>query len=319
MNIICKILFGSDLYGTATKDSDKDYKGIFMPSMEQILLGKIPKSVNLSTNKTHEKNSKEDVDSEFYSLHYFIELACKGETVAIDMLHANEKCTIETSPVWEEIIKNRYKFYTKNLKAFVGYARRQAAKYGIKGSRLAVAKEFLEVLKKETMYDCFPDHPMKLGKIWGELPIGEHSKFIEDSPNGTKQYQICGKILQSTIKCSYAYGQIEHFYKNYGERAKQAAENKGLDYKSLSHAFRAAFQLRELFSKNTITFPRPEANFLLKVKNGELDYNTQIAPALDLIIKRVDTLSQECDFPEKVNRKYWDEFIVRTTYSVLCG
>lgn len=120
MNTIVKMIFGSHLYGLNTESSDKDYKGIFLPSKEEILLGKIPKTIDLSTNKTNQKNSKEDIDVEYYSLHYFIKLACMGETAALDMLHAPENMLVETSDIWKEIIKNREKFYTKNLKAFVG-------------------------------------------------------------------------------------------------------------------------------------------------------------------------------------------------------
>lgn len=77
----------------------------------------------------------DDVDVEIYSLHYFIHLACQGETVALDMLHAPDEMIEVSSPLWEEIVKLRDRFYTKNLRAFIGYARRQAAKYGINGTR----------------------------------------------------------------------------------------------------------------------------------------------------------------------------------------
>jgi len=79
-----------------------------------------------------------------YSLHYFINLACEGETIALDMLHVPDDKVVEKHPVWDEIVLNRQKFYTKNLKAFVGYARRQASKYGIKGSRLNDIKKVLD-------------------------------------------------------------------------------------------------------------------------------------------------------------------------------
>jgi len=46
MNIIVKMKFGSHLYGTATVDSDLDYKGVFLPSKKEVLLGKIHKSIN---------------------------------------------------------------------------------------------------------------------------------------------------------------------------------------------------------------------------------------------------------------------------------
>ena len=124
MNLIVKMVFGSHLYGTNTPDSDKDYKGVFMPTKEQIYLGKIPKSYHESSGNDHSKNTKEDTDTEIYSLHYFIKLACEGQTVALDMLHAWGDKVIQFTPLWAEIVGNRQKFYTKNMSAFVGYARR---------------------------------------------------------------------------------------------------------------------------------------------------------------------------------------------------
>ena len=149
-DILVNMVFGSHLYGTDTPKSDMDYKGVFLPSLEQVYLQKVPHSISTSTKKSeHDKNEAEDVDNEIYSLHYFLHLACEGETVALDMLHAPTKFYIESTGIWDELVANRHLFYTRNLKAFVGYARRQAAKYGVKGSRLAEAKAVVTFLKAQ--------------------------------------------------------------------------------------------------------------------------------------------------------------------------
>ncbi len=306
--MIVKMIFGSHLYGTDTEESDLDYKGIFMPSVEQIYLGKIPKSYNESTKTTREegaKNTKDDVETEMYSLHYFIKLACEGQTVAIDMLHAPDNMILESSEVWEELVKNRNKFYTKNLKAFVSYARKQAAKYGIKGSRLNEAKMVMDYLDK---FDC----DIRLEKIWGCLPTGEHVRFIEDSPNGIKQYQVCGKIIQETCQVNYAYYIVKQFYKNYGRRAELAARNCGIDFKAVSHAIRAAFQVKEILTKGTIVFPLEKASFLRDVKLGKLDYVKEVSPVLENLMNEVEELSKNSKLPEKTDRSYWDKFLFDT-------
>lgn len=104
MSTIVKMLFGSHLYGTDTEESDKDYKGIFLPPFEDCVLNKIPKSLNKSTSGKDSKNTKDDIDEEIFSLQYFIKLACEGQTVAIDMLHAPDEMIIETSDIWKELI-----------------------------------------------------------------------------------------------------------------------------------------------------------------------------------------------------------------------
>ena len=140
--------FGSHLYGTNSEASDQDFKGIFLPSREDAFLGNIPKSHNNAKKKAeNQKNTSDDVDIESYSLQYFIKLACEGQTVAIDMLHAPENMILETSNVWTKIVKNRDKFYTKNLKAFIGYARKQCVRYGLRGGRINTINEVIKVLE----------------------------------------------------------------------------------------------------------------------------------------------------------------------------
>ena len=80
MQVIYQTLFGSRLYGTVVEGSDTDYKGIFLPTAEEILLGNPPK---VYTNTT-----QAGVDSEFYSLSRYLDLLAQGQTVALDMLFA---------------------------------------------------------------------------------------------------------------------------------------------------------------------------------------------------------------------------------------
>ena len=306
LNIIIKMKFGSHLYGTATEDSDLDFKGVFLPTKEQILLNRVPKSYNAQTKSNNDaKNTSDDIDTEIYSLQYFIKLACEGQTVALDMLHAPPDMILENSVIWMNIVGNREKFYTKNLKAFVGYARRQAAKYGIKGGRLNAAERVINILKA-----CNPDE--RISTIWKYLPEGEHLYFIEDNPNGIQQYQVCGKIIQETQKIGYTLEILTKFYDEYGKRARQAAENKGIDWKAISHAMRAAYQVQELLSDGTITFPLRQAKFLLAIKNGELDYQKEVSPYLESLMDEVEKLSEVSKLPEKPDRKFWDRFIIKT-------
>jgi len=46
----------------------------------------------------------------------------------MDMLHAPENMILQKTKIWDEILLNKQKFYTKNLKSFIDYARRQASK-----------------------------------------------------------------------------------------------------------------------------------------------------------------------------------------------
>ena len=305
MRIIVKMKFGAHLYGTATPDSDVDYKGIFLPTKEQLLLGRIPKSHNYSTGREESRNTKNDIDIELYSFHYFIKLACDGQTVAMDMLHAPENMILQKSNIWAAIVKNKQKFYTKNLRSFIDYARRQASKYGIKGSRINAALQVLEILKKE-------DSSKKMREVWNQLPRVEHCYDVAPDPNGMRQYQVCGKSFQESATIGYVIPIVEKFYNDYGRRAKLAAENKNIDWKAVSHALRAAYQTKEILTENTINFPLRTADFLIKVKQGKLDYLSEVGPELETLMEEVERLAFASNLPETVDRKFWDQFICDT-------
>lgn len=319
-HVIVKMTFGSYLYGTYGPDSDTDLKGVFLPDKRDILLGRIPHQYSFKRNKNEgEKNTKNDIDLEIFSLHEFIKLACEGQTVALDMLHAPKEMLIipkvkgtniplmSGENIWDEIIKHKEKFYTKNLHSFIGYAQRQAAKYGVKGSRLNTASEFLRILDMRGSYDT-------LGDFWDSLKSmlenDEHVHFLGKDENGIEKIQVCGKQFHATAHVHYIIPIMKKFYDNYGERAKQAAENEGIDWKAISHAVRAAFEVKELLIDKTITFPLKEAEIIKKIKYGHMDYTTEAAPLLEDLISECKELVEKSDLPEKVDRKFWDDFII---------
>jgi hypothetical protein len=305
MDLIVKMKFGSHLYGTNTDDSDVDYKGVFLPSREEILLNDVPKCRSFSTNSDLKKNNPDDIDEEIYSLHYFLKLACDGQTVAMDMLHAPETMLLKSSDIWKSIVRQKNRFYTKNLNSFINYARRQASKYGIKGSRLNAASQVLAFLNSKN-----PEG--RLRDVWDQLPRNEYCHDLGVDPNGMRQYQVCGKTFQESSSVGYVLPIISKFYDDYGHRAKLAAENKNIDWKAISHALRAAIQTKEILLDGTITYPLKEAPFLLQVKAGQLDYTNEVAPVLESLMDEVEGLVNESDLPEKIDIDYWNKFICET-------
>ena len=305
MQVIVKMLFGSHLYGSSTSESDTDYKGVFLPCKEDILLGRIPKSRHHSTGDNFSHNTRHDIDIEFYSLHYFIKLACQGQTVAMDMLHAPEAMILENSLIWQTIVKNKERFYSKNLKAFIRYARSQASKYGVKGSRLNAVNHVLALLKPY-------DGDLKMRVIWEHLPRIEHCYDVPPDPNGMRQYQVCGKSFQESAAIGYVVPILEKFASEYGHRANLAAKNKNVDWKAISHALRAAYQIKEILSRNTLTFPLAQAPFLKAVKQGCADYRTEVGPVLETLMDEIEELCAQSRLSDQVDTEFWDRFICST-------
>lgn len=298
--------FGSHLYGTSTKDSDTDIKGIALPTWRQVCLGRIPKHIEYSsTGAEYTKNKAGDVDTEIFSLHEFIKLALEGQTVALDMIHAPENMLFEKNNIWDSLQQNRDKFYTRKTTAFIGYAQKQAAKYGVKGSRLNDANAVINFLKTH-------HEETRLGELFlyeiNNFPQGEHIHFGENK-NGIKEVIVCGKTMQFTNKIGYCIPILENFVVKYGERARKAANDEGVDWKAISHALRAAYQIKELMLKNTITFPRPEADYLIAVKTGKLKY-LDVSQVLESLIDEVKELSPKSNLPEKPDIKFWENWLI---------
>lgn len=305
MDLVVKMKFGAHLYGLADAGSDLDYKGVFMPSRQEILLGRIPKSRHFTTGDHLTKNSPGDMDVEIYSLHHFIDLACQCQIVAMDMLHAPDAFLEVSSVPWTALVKQRHRFYTKDLRVFAEYARRQTAKYGIKGSRLDAVAKVLTLLRRQR-----PD--ARLTTVWNDLPREEHCSELPPAPNGILQYQVCGKILQASVRIGQVISILEKFYDAYGERAKRAAENRDIDWKAVSHAVRAAVQTREILTIGTIRYPLKEAPLLKQIKAGQLDFTTEAAPLLASLIDEVEAMIDTCDLPAHADRDYWDDFLCDT-------
>jgi predicted nucleotidyltransferase len=277
MNKIIEVKFGSHLYGTNTVNSDADFKGIYLPTPRQIVLGQGKHNVSTSRpKKEFEKNSKDDVDSETFSLKEYLKLLCEGQTVALDMLFSPAPFHVfkgESYHLFQHIYENKDKVLSKGILSFIGYARKQSAKYGIKGSRVRAVKDTIEFLStlKETLL---------LKEVRPQLDASGlfNDEFINyvmlPDPNGVMvtYLEVCNRKFQMTNSVKYTKAVLKKIYDEYGQRAKLAEVNDGIDWKALSHAVRVNFEGQELLKTGFITFPCPERKLLLDVKTGKLPY-----------------------------------------------
>ena len=304
MNIILETKFGSHLYGLDTPNSDTDIKGIFLPTIDELLLGNYPKSIKHTTGKSHQKNTKDDIDSEFYSLPYFIKLCMEGNTTALDILHATESSTLKTSEVWEDLKSKRHMFYTSSMQSLVGYARHQASKYGLKGTRLAALEKVVEVISPLVGISA------TLNDILDKLYTDEFCKIVKNVTDKEQPYyEICGKKYHLTIKVLELHTRITDTLTQYGDRARLAQVNEGVDWKALSHALRAAYQMRSIYEDHDFEYPLKQTHFIKLVKTGEVDF-TEVKRVLEGVLERVEELSKVCNLPKHADKEYWDQWLL---------
>lgn len=299
--MICEIQFGSHLYGTSTPTSDEDYKGLFLPTAEEILLGRIPKTFHEGPRDDTRKNLPGERDVEYYSLHHFLRLATQGQTVAIDMLFAPESMTFKTAEngwVWDRIVANRKLLLSKQMNAFIGYARGQAAKYSLKGERLNRLESFLKALD-----DCVAEDPIR--DYWDILPHDDERV----NPQGIRELQMAGKWYGESTSVLNVRRSVSNSLSKYGKRAHAAADAEGVDWKALSHAVRVSKELLEILTFGEVHFPLCDAKLLLAIKRGEhsLEY---VQDLLDRDLAFVELQAHNSILPETVDHKWWDNFLV---------
>ncbi|AYN56322.1 nucleotidyltransferase [Escherichia phage p000v] len=315
MKTIVKAYFGSHLYGTSTPESDVDFKEIYVPHARDILTGNVKEHMSKNTNNTSSKNTKDDVDHELYSLKYFFKLAADGETVALDMLHTPPSLVVKSDlpDVWKYIQDNRSRFYTTNMKSYLGYVRKQASKYGVKGSRLAVLRQ---ALKRSNEWGQYFDNGavIRLSHMKNVLPVGEFASWVETENEKTgKQtfYSLLDRKFQDTLTNKEFNAILVKLEENYGERARKAEANEGIDWKALSHACRGGLQLLEIYKTGDLVYPLQDAPFILDVKLGKHTFKT-VQEFLEDIVDQVEHASEQAaknGMQQKVDMSFWDDFL----------
>ena len=315
MKTIVKAYFGSHLYGTYTPYSDVYFKEIYVPNARDILTVNVKEHMSKNTNNTASKNTKDDVDHELYSLKYFFKLAADGETVALDMLHTPQSLVVKSDlpDVWKYIQDNRSRFYTTNMKSYLGYVRKQASKYGVKGSRLAVLRQ---ALKRSNEWGQYFDNGavIRLSHMKNVLPVGEFASWVETENEKTgKQtfYNLLDRKFQDTLTNKEFNAILVKLEENYGERARKAEANEGIDWKALSHACRGGLQLLEIYKTGDLVYPLQDAPFILDVKLGKHTFKT-VQEFLEDIVDQVEHAAEQAaknGMQQKVDMSFWDDFL----------
>lgn len=311
MGILLEMQFGSHVYGTNLESSDLDFKGIFVPEARDILLQRAQLSASTTTKKDKDaKNSSTDVDREFFSLQKFIDLACSGQTICIDMLFVPKQfLVVQNGGFYDFLVEHRTSLLSKRMSAFVGYCRAQASKFCVKASRLDAVSDTIKVLM------TLP-HAEPLGRFEEQLrPLTEkHPEFVKlavEDAKRSKMLACCGRFAHYSSSVKTVLEIYEKVLRLYGDRAKAARNTSNLDTKALYHALRIARQAEELLTTHHITFPRPEAPLLLKIRQNEVPYQ-DISEMLDEGLARVEHALTTTTLPDAPDTAFWEEFVLET-------
>jgi RNA repair pathway DNA polymerase beta family len=323
MRNIVTIKFGSHLYGTTTPASDLDFKSVYVPSAHDILLQRVKGSINKSRQKAaKEKNLPGEIEEESYSLQRYLELLSEGQTVALDILFAPEWSMTEApAPEWRELVDNRSRLLTRRSAAFIGYCRQQANKYGIKGFRVAAARAALVLLKGLVEEHGSTSKLAQFEAAVSQQIAGIEHMVIVDIPlaNGTliRHWDVCGRMLPFTASIKNARDIVQRLVDEYGQRALQAENQQGVDWKALSHAVRVGTQAIEFLGTGHVTFPLPNAEHVLAIKQGKVVYQ-DVSREIDSLLESVEAAALVSSLPETPDLQWIDDFVQRVYRAEIC-
>lgn len=320
--IIFKTKFGSHLYGTETEHSDVDWKGVYIPDARDILLGRSKGTIDLNEKVDHRtglqrKNYPGETDFELYSLQKFMSLAAEGQLPALDMLFATPLVggtDIDgvMSDIWIRIWENRDKLACNQTRVFFHYAYHQASKYGVKGSRMAAAEKaaefFAELAGNLGSKIKLRDIDVTLTEAFEDVPHCSIVEIKQVSGEMMKAFECCGRKVMWNVSLKTARDIYTKLFDDYGHRARKAKNNQGVDWKALSHAVRVGREAVEYLRTGFITFPRPEAQRLVMIKRGEMDYQ-KVAEEIEQLLDDVRDAADKSDLPDEPDYQWIDDFV----------
>ncbi len=110
--------------------------------------------------------------------------------------------------------------------------------------------------------------------------------------------------------------QVEDFHSGmkaqldkYGERAELAAKNEGVDWKALSHALRAAYQMRSIYEDGDFEYPLKQSYLLRLVKAGDVPF-LEVKQVLEQTLERVEELAKISPLKDKVSVNKWNDWLL---------
>ena len=351
LNIPGKLIYlsqyGSHLYGLNTENSDLDFRGVYIPNLDDIILHKDKDEINEELEITYQppqptspdgmctlavfiKPKTVKVDVKIFSLQKFIQLCSKADTNALDLLfslktsaHHQWKYEGLVKNVQEEmkyplrfIYDNRDKLInTDRMQSPCEYAHKQATKYGLKIERYNAIKSVLDKTKLVLAQEY--DEKLVVGDLFNriaDLCDDKHVKIVElDNHGKLENYlYVAGVNHMLNLPLDQFIQRLEDKlkYEYFSERTTKAINSKDeVDWKAMSHALRVSLEIKELLETGNITFPLKEKEILLDIKQGKVD-KTEVAEKISNLLEEIldDVMNDKLGW--KYNETLWDLFIL---------
>jgi hypothetical protein len=290
---------GSQAYGTSTPESDIDIKGLCVA----------PKEYYLGYTKTFEQlEGKDPYDMVIYGLPKFMKLASACNPNIIEILNIDPSDWVIETKLFRKLWEHRDLFLSKLARnTFFGYATAQ--------------------LKRIKSHRNWLLEPPTHKPTREEFGLPEQSKLSQSDLGATQKLVDEGIALESNVMLLFQkemkYQSAKRTWDQYQswkqERNVKRAELEAkfhYDSKHAMHLVRLLLMCKEILTEGKVIVKRPDAKFLLSIRNGEWSYEKLISWTEEQE-GLVDELYNKSPLPDEPDRNKLDVLCQELTEEAL--
>lgn len=303
---IATIVSGSALYGTATSKSDDDFRCVFLPTKTEILTGQV--FYGEDNNKENKRLGLGDIDIAGVSLMRYLSLIGRMDMITTELLFAARLKAYRLGPlhpVFDRVYSLREKLLAGNANSAIGHAQQRAGAFFPEDDEslkpIRAAYDILNSTGERRLTDV-PERIAELQAIDGieiisqpgdrfSRPRGWDDLTDEEKTTGIAEGQplfvlVAGKKLNTSAPTHDALRVLRRPLERHEEKKRIASRGANVVWKDAYHGVRMIYQAIELHETRALTFPRPEAPLLLRIRSGEME----VREIQDIIAEAMDRL-----------------------------
>ena len=309
--MLFKVRVGSFLYGLNTPTSDEDYMSIIMPNPRDVLGLQKLEEIDNSTKSSAEdrRNTEEDVDDKHYTLPRYLNLFMNGNPEKTEVLFAEPKNILFTSPEMQFLFDNRDKILSKRvLHSFSGFAHAQKSKLIVKKERY-----FSLIVAAEWMDNNISKDRLKLDNQENQITIEE-----ADLLNKTVKYYKGAKnnveSFHKGMSPKMIYEKLVSERDNYGWRVHTETFNTLFyDIKYGYHLLRLLDECIQLLQNGEIVYPFSGKAYddIMSIRNGLVNYDELMKMYLEYEAA-IEPFKDSTALREKPDFNFANDWLVET-------
>ena len=345
--IIYKTIVGSQSYGTNTPNSDVDYKGVYIQDKRDILSFKYKQQVDVGKDEVYYEIRRflELVQSANPTL---LEMLYSPDFCVLETSPEFEIVKNHRDKFLTKMCRNSFGGFAvaqikkaKGLDKKMNWENKRVSRKSpidfayayIDGKTMPVKKwleledrkqEFCGLTKLNHFKDCYAlyyDYSAQYGKEYNRKV--EDLKFkglIADNSNSFRLSSIPKYMSPETVIYYNKDGYSQHCkdYREYQEwldnRNEQRyvdikAHDQKIDGKNMLHCRRLLDMAKEIAIEGTLNVLRPNAEYLLSIRRGEVELDDIIAKAEEDILE-LDELYEKADLPDKCDFEFVNSLLL---------